>query len=76
MWIKLGKREDWEKKQAVSAGTNECIEGEGEGGETLPFSQLLCRLNKMSSALSTEWSQFAPASNSAGALAGPLGCVS
>lgn len=77
IWIKLGKREDWEKKKkTVSAGTNECIEREGEGGETQCFSQLPCRLNTMSSAPRTKWSQFAPASNGAGsqlaeALAGP-----
>lgn len=54
-----------EKKQAVFARTDECIEREGEGGETQPFSQLPCRLNKMSSAPSSKWSQFAPASNKA-----------
>ena len=65
-----------EKKQAVSAGTNECIEREGEGGETQCFSQLPCRLGAMSSAPATKWSQFAPASNGvcshlAGVLEGP-----
>lgn len=73
---KITEKGRLEKKQTVSAGTNECTEREGEGGETQPFSQFPCRLNKMSSAPSTKWSQFAPASNRAGsqlagALAGP-----
>lgn len=78
---KIKEKGRLEKKQALSAGTNYCIEREGKGGETQPFSQLPCRLNEMSSASSTKWSQFSPASNEvgsqlAGALAGPRRCVS